>query len=292
MINYYLLTKPGIILGNLATFTAGFLLASGGKIDFFLFLAALLGLTFVMASACIFNNYFDKEIDRKMQRTHERPFVKGSVSETTALGFATILGVLGSFILFMYTNLLTLCIALFGFLMYVVIYTLWKSRTVYGTAIGSLAGAVPPVVGYCTIKNQLDAGAFILFALMVFWQMPHFFAIAIRCLDDYAAAKIPVLPLEKGIFRTKIHMTLYVTLFILTAASLSFFGYTGYIYLGIIVTIGMIWLGLSLQGFLLELNDKKENFLKNSTENHHLWATKMYRWSLITIGIFCVAISF
>lgn len=276
MINYYLLTKPGIVLGNLFPFAAGFLLASKGSFDFWLFLATLLGLAIIMASACVFNNYIDRNLDEKMNRTKNRSLVKKNIPENNALFFGSFLAILGFSLLFKYTNLLTVTVSFVGFFVYVVLYSLWKSRTVYGTAIGSIAGAVPPVVGYCAASNQFDAGAFILFSMMVLWQMPHFFAIAITHFDDYLAAKIPVLPIEKGMQRTKIHMILYILSFIAVAAALTLFNYTGIFYLITALFFGTLWLIVCLKGF-------------NHTDNT-LWAKNMFRLSLVVIMAICIAI--
>ncbi len=276
MINYYLITKPGIVMGNLFTVAAGFLLASRGVFYPQLFLATLAGLGFIMASACIFNNYIDRFLDQKMQRTKQRALVTGSISNQQAILFATALAIIGSVILLLFTNYLSFLVASIGFFVYVVLYSLWKSKTVYGTAIGSIAGAVPPVVGYCAVSNQFDLGAILLFALLVLWQMPHFFAIAIFHYDDYAAAKIPLLPIEKGLLVTKIHMLLYITAFIFAAASLTYFNFTGYIYLIFTMTFSLGWLALSIKGF--------------SSKNHHQWAKEMFRLSLVIIGAICLLI--
>lgn len=278
MINYYLLTKPGIILGNLVTVAAGFLLASKGTIDLWLFFATLLGLAFIMASACVFNNYIDRQVDKKMERTKNRALVTGLIAGHNAIAFAIVLGVIGNLILLLYTNLLTVMVAGSGFFVYVVLYSLWKCRTIYGTAIGSFAGAVPPVVGYCAVSNHFDAGALILFTMLVLWQMPHFFAIALYHFDDYVAAKIPVLPIQKGMLRTKIHMVLYIFGFILTAMLLTFFHYTGYIYLIVTTSIGLAWLGLCLKGF--------------KSNNDQVWGKHMFRLSLLMIGVMCFVIPF
>lgn len=277
MINYYLITKPGIIMGNLLTFTAGFMLASRGAIDVHLFFATLCGLTCIMASACVFNNYIDRHVDKKMKRTKNRPLAKGLISVKNALVFAVTLEILGNVLLLWYANFLTAFVAGIGFVVYVVIYSFWKSRTIYGTAIGSIAGAVPPVVGYCAVSNQLDLGALSLFAMMVFWQMPHFFAIAMYHLDDYTAANIPVLPVEKGAWRTKIHMTLYIVAFTLVATLLTFFNYTGFVYLAIAGTMGLTWLGLCLKGF--------------RSKDNQIWGREMFRFSLATIAIVCFVIA-
>lgn len=278
MINYYLLTKPGIIMGNLITLVAGFLLASKGTLDLRLFLATLLGLALIIASACVFNNYIDRQIDRKMKRTKERPLVTGSISVSNAIIFAILLGILGYALLFLYTNILTVIVASVGFFVYVFLYSLWKCRTIYGTAIGSIAGAVPPVVGYCAASNRFDMGALILFAMLVLWQMPHFFAIAIYHFDDYTAAEIPVLPIKKGMMITKIHMVLYIIGFILTAVLLTFFDYTGYLYLIVTACLGLAWLGLCIKGF--------------QSNNDQLWGRRMFHLSLVLITTICFVIPF
>lgn len=275
---YYLLTKPGIILGNAITAIGGFALASRGHIDWQLFLITLVGLAGIIASACVFNNYIDRHSDEKMERTKNRPLVQGLVSERNALLFATALGIAGTTILTLYTNFLAVSVALLGFFVYVVVYSLCKYYTMYATLIGSIAGATPPVVGYCAVSNHLDIGALLLFVILIFWQMPHFFAIALFRFNDYVTALIPVLPAEKGIEVTKRHMLLYVIAFTITSMLLTVFGYTGIIYLCVVAILGCAWLWLSFQGF------------KN--DNHIVWARKMFIFSLIIITTLCFSISF
>ena len=276
MINYYLLTKPGILLGNLVTFTAGFLLASRGQMNLPLFLATLLGLACIMASGCVFNNYIDLPLDKKMTRTQNRPLVKGLIPKAIALIFGCVLGLLGLGILLIFTPFITSALAGFGFIIYVLVYSLWKSRTTYGTAIGSIAGAIPPVVGYTAVTGQLDLGAILIFALMTLWQMPHFLAIALYHLEDYEKAGIPVLPLKKGLLRTKVHMTLYIIAFICILLLLTHFQYTGNLFLIVTLISAVIWLSLSLKGF--------------RTNDHHLWGRQMFVISLFVIFIFSLVI--
>lgn len=278
MINYYLLTKPGIILGNLFTVAAGFSLASKGIMHPWLFLATLLGLAFIMASACVFNNYIDRQVDAKMRRTKNRALVTGLVSGRHAIAFAISLGIAGNVILLLYTNLLTVAAAGIGLFVYVVLYSFWKCHTIYGTAIGSIAGAVPPVVGYCAVSNHFDAGALILFMMMVLWQMPHFFSIAIFHYEDYALAGIPVLPVEKGMQRTKVHMVLYILGFIFTALMLTVFNYTGILYLSVTAFFGIAWLLLGIKGF--------------KCADDRLWGCYMFRLSLVLIAAVCLVIPF
>jgi protoheme IX farnesyltransferase len=274
---YYQLTKPGIIYGNAITAAAGFVLASKGQIDWRLFLATLVGLSLIIASACVFNNIMDRHADKMMARTRNRPLVKGTISVQNARIFAVLLGILGALTLAFLTNLLTLAIALAGFAVYLFGYTIWKYRTHYGTLIGSVAGAVPPVVGYCAVSGRIDACALIIFAMIVLWQMPHFFAIAMFRQDDYSAASIPVLPITKGSRVTKIQMLLYVVAFTVAATMLFLLGYTGYVYLAVSLLLGLAWFMLSLKGFKCD-NDK-------------IWARQMFRFSLVAVTTLCIMIT-
>ena len=284
--NYYYLTKPGIIYGNALTTAGGFLLAwrglpaealaKAGHINFGLFLATLLGISLVVASACVFNNVIDRDIDAKMPRTQNRALVTGLISKNSAIVYGFILGLVGFEILWVFTSALATFIAFLGWFVYIFLYSPLKPRSVHATLIGSIAGAAPPVVGYSAVTNNFDAGAIILFLILVFWQMPHFYAIAIRRLNEYQTAGIPVLPAKKGIFLTKINMLLYITGFILAAATLSIFGYTGKIYLTAMLALGAIWLYLCMQGFRVK-NDK-------------LWARRMFLFSLVVIVLFCILI--
>lgn len=275
---YYLLTKPGIILGNLITVAGGFALASQGSFDYKLFLAALMGLGLVIASSCIFNNYIDRAIDKKMERTKNRPFATGLVSVQNAILFAIFLGMIGILILLFFTNFLTTCLAVIGFLTYVILYSVSKIHTSYATLIGSISGAIPPVVGYCAVSNRFDMGAILLFLIMILWQMPHFFSIAIYRFDDYAAALIPVLPVRKGVHATKIQMSLYIIAFMMATAMLVVMGYTGYFYLGMTMFLSCLWLWLCIRGF--------------KSSNDKLWSRQMFFLSLAIITLLCAIIPF
>ena len=274
---YYLLTKPGIIMGNLITTSAGFALASRGQFDGSLFAWMLLGLGCVIASACVFNNYVDREIDRKMERTKKRALARGLIPNSYALLFALFLGIIGITLLALYTNFLATSLAALGFFIYVILYSFWKTKKTYATLVGSISGALPPVIGYCAVSHRLDGGALLLFAILVLWQMPHFFSIAMFRFDDYLAANIPVLPVEKGARITKIQMALYIVAFTLTTTLLTGLGYTGKIYLFIVVPLGLIWLILSIRGFV--------------AENDQVWARQMFRFSLVVITALSALIS-
>lgn len=266
---YYALTKPGIVYGNLLTAEAGFLFAAERHINLSVMLAMIVGIGLVMASGCVFNNIIDQNIDSKMKRTMKRALVVGSITRTSALIYALVLGLLGVVSLYTFTNTLTTMLAIFGLVAYVIFYGIAKRKSELGTIVGSISGAIPPVVGYCSVSNSIDTKALLLFLVLVFWQMPHFYVIAVNCIDDYRAAKIPVLPIIKGLRATKAQIVTYIVLFTVTTLSLSILGYTGVIYAIVMSVVSLIWLWRSLNGF--------------NIDSHKLWAKGIFRWSLIVL---------
>lgn len=274
---YYWLTKPGIIRGNALTAATGFLLASKGHVNFKLLLTTLIGFSLIIASACVFNNFLDRSIDKEMTRTRKRALVLGTISSGQALVYASVLDILGFLILAVFTNLLTVIIGISGVFLYVVLYGIWKRRSWFGTIIGSLSGALPPVAGYVAVSNHLDGAAVILFSILITWQMPHFYAISIYRIEDYVAAGLPVLPVRKGLQATKLQILIYIVAFIAAASMLYIFGYTGTIYQLVAISLGLAWLYLGLQGF--------------RTLAPEPWARKMFLFSLVVISVLCVTIS-
>lgn len=279
MIKQYLqVTKPGIIFGNLISVVGGFLLASKGSIDYPLFLATLVGVSLVVASGCVFNNYIDRDIDKKMERTKNRVLVKGLIAPSVTLVYATVLGIAGFALLYIAANPLAMWLAVMGFVVYVGVYSLYMKRhSVYGTLIGSLSGAAPPVIGYCAVTNEFDAGALILLAIFSLWQMPHSYAIAIFRFKDYQAANIPVLPVVKGISVAKNHITVYILAFMIATLMLTLVGYAGYKYLIVAAAVSVWWLGMALRGY--------------KTENDSVWARKLFVFSIVAITSLSVMMS-
>ncbi len=276
---YYALTKPGIIYGNILTATAGFLLAAAlkDKYDLGLLLAVLTGTALVIASGCVFNNFIDRGIDAKMARTKKRALVTQAISGRQALLYAGALGVLGFTILAALTNATTVIVGLVGFLDYVVLYSIFKRRSLYGTLVGSISGATPLVAGYTAVVGTFDWSALILFLIMAVWQMPHFYAIATYRHDDYAAADLPVLPVKLGAATATRHIVAYMVAFLVTVPLLSVFGYTGYIYAIVMTLVALWWLRLGLQGF--RAKDSKK------------WARKVFFRSLLVLLSLSVMIS-
>jgi protoheme IX farnesyltransferase len=268
---YIALTKPGIVVGNLIPMLGGFFLASQGKIE--TLWAAVIGLALVMGSACVWNNYFDRAADQKMERTQSRPLVRGDISERGVLWLGCLLGALGFLILAAWTPWSAVFFAVIGFAGYVVLYGISKYKTYHATLLGSIAGAMPVLVGYTAFAKRVDGAALILFAMMVLWQMPHFYAIAIRRLKDYQAASIPVLPAVRGIFVTKVQMVLYVIAFGAAASLLYVWGYAGVFYLWVVCALASGWTLLALLGLRREDDEK--------------WAKEMFIFSLVVVlGVF------
>jgi heme o synthase len=272
---YIQLVKPGIVFGNLVSAAGGFLLASRGHIDAGLFLAAASGLSLVVAGACVFNNVIDADIDAKMARTKARAMVRGDVGTIAALSYGTALTAGGLTLLAFAVNPLTAVLAAAGFAVYAGLYSLWlKRRSSHGTLVGSLSGAVPPIVGYCAVTGRLDAGAGLLFLMFALWQMPHSYAIAIFRFNDYAAAGIPVQPVKLGVAAAKRHIVYYILAFILAAVMLTFVGYTGYAYLAVAGISGAYWLSMAVSGY--------------KAVDDRVWAKRVFVCSIYTIMALCV----
>ena len=276
---YLKVTKPGIIAGNLISVAGGFFLAARGEIDWALFLATVIGLSLVVASGCAINNCIDRDIDAKMQRTRNRVTVTGELSARAALYFGLLLGVAGFALLVAYTNAISVAFAALGFLVYVGLYSLYMKRhSVYGTLVGALSGAVPPVVGYCAVTGQCDAGALILLVMFCLWQMPHSYAIAIFRYRDYEAVNIPVLPVAQGIAKAKQHIVLYIAVFSLVTILLPLSGYTGGAFLAIACATSLWWLAMALRGYRHGIDIAG-------------WARQVFVFSIVTITVLSVTMA-
>ncbi len=276
---YLFLTKPGILFGNFITTLGGFFLAAQGSIDILLLLLTLIGTTLVVASGCVVNNVIDQDIDTKMQRTQNRALVKKTISPTVALVYAFVLGVMGFSILWFGVNGYAFLFAMIGFIVYVGFYSLWTKRTsIHQTVIGSISGASPPVIGYTAVTHQFDVAALLLFLAYALWQMPHSWAIAIYRFDDYKNAGIPILPVARSIYRTKIECVIYILLFAAVLNGLYCFGYTNVFFLITFNALTAYWFYLSIIGF--------------KAENDQLWAKRFFLYSVILITLLSLSFSF
>jgi protoheme IX farnesyltransferase len=275
---YLSLTKPGVLFGNALTAAAGFLLAARGNPDPVLFLSLVIGSTLVIAAACVLNNYFDQDIDALMARTKTRAVPAGKVPGRNAVIFGIILAVVGFAILYQYTSILVVLLGLIGFVDYLYFYAmLGKRRSMHGTLIGSISGAIPVTAGYVAVTGTIDIGAIIVFLILFFWQMPEFYSIAIYRHDEYKAAGVPVISVVKGVQETRRQIFIYTILFSIATMLLYTFGYVGIIYLIVMGLLDLYWIWLAVQGF--------------SAPDLNIWARKMFRFSLIVLLVFSALIS-
>jgi len=272
------ITKPGIIFGNVLSVAGGFFLAAQGHVDLGLFLATVIGTSLVVASGCAFNNCIDRDIDVKMERTRNRAIVQGLISVKVALVYATVLGLLGFGLLYKLVNPLAAFAGLVGFAIYVGLYSLYlKRKSVHGTLVGSLSGAMPPVIGYVAVTGRFDMAALTLLVMFSLWQMPHSYAIAIFRLNDYRAASIPVLPVERGIPVAKRHILYYILAFVLATLMLTLGGYAGLSYMAVAAAMGMYWLYMAWTGY--------------KASDDRVWARKLFVFSIFTITALSVMMS-
>lgn len=257
------LTKPGIIRSNLLAAFGGFWLASGWHIEWSLLVYMLIGTALVMASSCVLNNYWDRDLDRKMERTKERALPSGKIAPNIVLSYGILLGIAGLAVLLFKLNLLTMILGAIGMFVYVVVYTMWLKRTsTWSTSVGGFSGAMPPLIGYCAV-NPFDIGAWALFAVLFLWQPPHFWSLGIRRKEEYRNAGYPLLPVVKGVKRTKLQMVPYIALLIPATILLYAFNYVGMIYLATMLILATWWLYHTIAGLKTQENEQwaKKSFI-------------------------------
>ncbi|PJE79469.1 Protoheme IX farnesyltransferase [invertebrate metagenome] len=270
MIKHFLsVIKPGIVAGNLVVATASYFMAVMGNIHWPCFLAMTVGTGCVIASGCVLNNWIDRDIDGLMQRTRQRVMVLRLISEPVVLGYAILLGFAGFGLLALMTNKIVVFAGILGFSVYVGLYSFWLKRcSVFSTLVGGIAGACPPVMGYCSGTGTLDSGAVILFLAFYLWQIPHAYAIAIHRLDDYKNARIPVLPVRAGPQVMRYHMVFYILAFTLVALLLAQQHYVGSMYSVFMALLGGIWFLLAVQ---------------KNRQKPRLWARRIFLFSLVVV---------
>jgi protoheme IX farnesyltransferase len=183
-----MLTKARLTTLVLMTTAIGFGFGSSHGIDWFLFFRVMFGTAFVAASASVLNQFFERKVDRLMARTKDRPLPAGRMAPGTALGLGVLLGVAG--LIYLLNRVSPLCAGLAGATLaaYVAVYTPMKRKSPWCVTVGAIAGAVPPVIGWAAATGKLGTGAWILFGILFFWQMPHFLSLAWLYRDDYAQA--------------------------------------------------------------------------------------------------------
>jgi heme o synthase len=252
------LFKAIVLIANVLPVFTGFWLAlhftnASFVENWDVFLLTIIGSTMVMAGALILNNWYDVDIDTVMARTKNRPTVTGNISLKVVLSLGVGFTILG-FILLLFTTVEATIYAFVGWFTYVVLYTMWsKRRYTLNTVIGSVSGAVTPLIGWTAIDPGFHIVPIILFLILFIWQMPHTFAIAIKKYKEYKAAGVAMLPVVHGFEITKRQTVVYIACLLPLPFYLEPLG-TTFIVIATLLNIG--WLGVSISGFFMK-NDLK-----------------------------------
>ena len=249
---FYALTKPRVV--QLIVFCAliGMVLAVPGApslADLRLAALACAGIWLVAGAAAAFNCIVEQHIDARMRRTAWRPTAKGELSNTQTLAFSALLCGMGSFILYVWVNPLTMWLTFATFVGYAVVYTVvLKPMTPQNIVIGGASGAMPPVLGWAAMTGEVGPEALILFLIIFLWTPPHFWALALYRVEDYRKSGLPMLPVTHGNEFTRLQILLY-TLVLFAACLMPFvFQMSGWLYLVVAVVLSVMftWYGFKL----------------------------------------------
>ncbi len=245
---YLALTKPRIIELLLVTTVPTQVVAARGLPHLGLIVCTVLGGALAAGGANAINMYVDRDIDSVMERTKGRPLVTGEIVASSAIRFAIGLEVVAFLVLWATVNLLSAVLAVVACLFYVFVYTLWLKRTSKSNiVIGGAAGAVPVLIGWSSVTNSLGWAPVVLFAVIFYWTPPHFWALAIKYRDDYAAADVPMLPVVVSPRRTAERIILYtVLLWVLTLVFSPVAG-MGHLYLGSALVLGAVFTAMAVK---------------------------------------------
>jgi heme o synthase len=273
--DYVTLTKPTV--QSLLLLTTVTTMYVAGDPSLRLILLTCLGGALSAGGAGAINHAVDRDVDRLMDRTADRPVASGRVSPAAAIAFGIALAGLSFLILSTQVNVLAASLSLSGFFGYVFVYTLWLKRTTpQNIVIGGAAGAVPPLVAWAAMTGGLSGMAFYLFAIVFFWTPPHFWALSLLMKDDYAAARIPMLPVVAGEDETRRQIMLYtVLLYAVTQLPFCAGG------LGVAYLVPSMLLGAGFIGFsyvLLRTKSRK-------------WALRTYLFSLLYLALLFVSMA-
>jgi protoheme IX farnesyltransferase len=276
--DYVTLTKPRIMSLLLLTGAAGAFVGAGGVPAAGVFAATMVGLALACGGASALNHYLDRDIDRLMgSRTETRPVASGRVPPERALEFGLALSAFSFVLLDSLVNLPTALLALAGNLFYVLVYTRWLKRsTAQNIVIGGAAGAVPPLVGYAGAAGHLGWAALGMFTIVFVWTPPHFWALALMLREQYARARVPMLPVERGDRETAKQILRYTALLIVVTLVPVAFGTFGLVYAIAAVVLGAVfaWLALELRRTLARRS-----------------AIRLFHYSLLYLALLFVAMA-
>ncbi|MCH7835189.1 MAG: protoheme IX farnesyltransferase [Proteobacteria bacterium] len=241
--DYYELTKPRVVVLIVFTAIVGMFLAVPAWPGLPALVFGTLGIGLAASSAAVFNHVLDARIDIHMLRTRRRPLPQGRVSERSALGFASVIGVISMIILWFLVNPLTTALTFTSLIGYAVIYTVFLKRaTPQNIVIGGAAGAAPPILGWTAVTGEIHSNALLLFLIIFLWTPPHFWALAIARKEEYAKVGIPMLPVTHGEAYTRLNILLYTILLVVITIMPYLTGMSGLIYLFAALPLGAVFL--------------------------------------------------
>ena len=252
-----ILPKPGIVLLSLVAGWTGVYIGSHGSPDIYVLLWTTVALGLSTAGAATLNNFIDRDIDSTMKRTSKRSIPSGVISPAFAYIFGISLVVISLIVSDFYLGRLVTVLNGAAIFTYVVLYTLYLKRTTpFATHIGGVAGALPPLIGYAAARGTLDFESFILFLIIVVWQQPHFWALALKYRADYASAGVPILPVAKGVSATKVRLFWYTLALLPTTIIPYYIEMAGIYYLVTAVVLNVAYIGLTVR-FLYSEREKE-----------------------------------
>ena len=241
--DYYELTKPRVVMLIVFTAIVGMFLSVPDWPGLEPLIYGTLGIGMAASSAAVFNHVLDHRTDILMMRTRGRPLPQGKLTEKSALIFASVLCVAAMIILWFLVNPLTAVLTFFSLIGYAVIYTVWLKRaTPQNIVIGGAAGAAPPILGWTAVTNEVTSEPLLLFLIVFVWTPPHFWALAIARLEEYAKVEIPMLPVTHGVPYTRLNILLYSILLLLVTLMPYLIGMSGLIYLLAAIGLGVYFL--------------------------------------------------
>jgi heme o synthase len=241
------LTKPRIAILNVATAAVGLALAGHAPSRLTVF-ATLVGVLLLVGAANTLNMYLERDIDGRMARTRRRPLPAGHLAPVVALGFGVAQAAIAVPLLTFGANALTGFLGALALVGYVLVYTPMKQKSVHALLVGAVPGAMPPLLGWTAASGSLSAAALALFGVIFFWQIPHFIAISMFQKDDYRAAGLKILPVERGDDAARRTIVLHLVLQLLVTLLLVPLGLGGPLYLAGAGLLGALMLGLGVWG--------------------------------------------
>ncbi len=270
------LTKVGITVANVMATFAGMWAGSQGHVHFGTMAATLIGTALIVASGASLNNYVDRDIDGSMSRTKKRVVANGKVSADTAFTLGLTLGVIGMLVLVFLVNLTAALLGFIGLIFYGYIYSVWLKRTTtLNTVLGGIPGAIPPLIGWAAATGgTLDLAAWAMFCTFFLWQPPHFLPLALKRVEEYRSAGVPMLPVVRGATETKRQIAVYAVALLPVSLVMGITGEEGPLY----------WIPAGVLGLIFAYRGIQGLYAKDDIA----WANKIFGFSLIYLMALCL----